>query len=208
MTIRKGVLGGTFNPPHLAHLIVAHIVREARGLDHVVLVPSHRHPFKGEAAASPTDRALMVELAVAGDAGLAADRIEVQRGGISYTVETLRLLQEREPDTDWTLCLGRDLVDELPAWREVGQLAALAEIVVVTRGGVEEESPPRLPDGTPCRVVPVPALGISSTVIRERVAAGRSIRYWVPPGVEAFIHERGLYRPAGDGPGGPPSRPL
>lgn len=205
---RKGLLGGTFNPPHIAHLIVAHIVREALALDQVVLVPTARHPFKGDAAASPQDRAVMVELAVAGDAALAADRIEVQRGGTSYTVETLRLLRDREPDTVWTLCIGRDLVEELPAWREAEHLSALAEVVVVTRGAPAAGPAPRLPDGSPCRVVSVPVLDVSSTAIRERVGAGRSIRYWVPPGVEAFIHERGLYRPAGEGRDAPAPAPI
>ncbi len=102
---RKGILGGTFNPPHVAHLIVAHVVREALELGEVLLTPSFQHAFKGDAEASPRDRAMMTELAVAGDSGLVADRIEIDRGGVSYTVDTLMALREREPDTRWHLII-------------------------------------------------------------------------------------------------------
>ncbi len=191
---RKGILGGTFNPPHLAHLIVAQAVHEALELDQVLLVPTARHPFKGDSAASPKDRAAMTELAVAGDPTLVADRIEVARGGTSYTVDTLRALREREPKTAWHLVIGRDILAELADWREVETLPELAEIVVTTRGPHAIDSPaPRLPFGGDCTFVPVPSLEISSTEIRRRVAAGQSIRYWVPAGVEAYIREHELY---------------
>ena len=191
----KGLLGGTFNPPHIAHLLVAHIVREELALEQVVLVPSHVHAFKGEAEASPRDRAVMTELAVAGDPLLAADRIEVQRGGVSYTVDTLRELRSREPGIAWHLIVGQDNLSELHAWREVEALPELAEVVVVTR---DPEGEGRQPSGVPfadlLRWVPVPTLEISSTVIRRRIAEGRTVRYWVPAAVEAYIAERGLYR--------------
>ena len=193
MSARKGILGGTFNPPHLAHLIVAHEVREAMALDLVVLIPTASHPFKGEAAASPRDRAAMAELAVAGDPWLNADRIEVQRGGTSYTVDTLRELREREPDTVWHLIVGHDNLADLDRWREAEALPELADLVVITRGTTSPMI--ELPHGGLSTLVAVPALDISSTAIRERVAAGRSIRYWVPPSVEAYIGQHGLYRP-------------
>lgn len=191
---RKGILGGTFNPPHLAHLIVAQEVRETLGLDVVVLIPTHVHAFKGAAAAEPKHRAAMTELAVAGDPGLAVDRIEVQRGGVSYTVETLRVLREREPGTEWSLILGRDNLEELSQWREAETLPELAEVVVIARGGAEQAAPPPY-DGR-CTLVRVPALEVSSTAIRARVAAGRSIRHWVAPAVEAYIRGHDLYREA------------
>lgn len=194
---RKGILGGTFNPPHVAHLIVAQEVRETLGLEAVVLIPTHVHAFKGAAAAEPRHRAAMTELAVAGDSGLAVDRIEVQRGGVSYTVETLRALREREPDTRWSLIMGRDNLEELSQWREAEALPELAELVVTTRGGTGASAPPPY-DGR-CTFVPVPALEVSSTAIRARVAAGRSIRYWVVPAVEAYIREHDLYREAEPG---------
>jgi len=193
----KGILGGTFNPPHVAHLIVAQEVRETLGLEAVVLIPTHVHAFKGAAAAEPRHRAAMTELAVAGDPRLSVDRIEVQRGGVSYTVETLRALREREPDTRWSLIMGRDNLEELSQWREAEALPELAEVVVTTRGEADASAPPPY-DGR-CTLVPVPALEVSSTAIRARVAAGRSIRYWVAPAVEAYIREHDLYREAEPG---------
>lgn len=190
--MRKGILGGTFNPPHVAHLIVAQEVRETIDLDEVVLIPTSVHAFKGPASAAPRHRAAMTELAVAGDSALAVDRIEIQRGGVSYTVDTLRTLREREPDTEWTLILGRDNLEELDQWREAHALPDLAGVVVTTRAGLE--APTRLPFGGRCTLVDVPSLEVSSTAIRERVARGRSVRYWVPPAVEAYIREHDLYR--------------
>lgn len=193
--VRKGILGGTFNPPHLAHLIVAQDVRETLALDEIVLIPTYDHPFKGVAVAEPRHRAVMAELAVAGDPGLSADRIEVQRGGTSYTVETLRALREREPATDWSLIIGRDNLEELPRWRESEALPELANVIVTTRG--RDEEAPKLPFAGRCTFVPVPALEISSTAVRARIAAGKSIRHWVPPAVEAYIREHALYRTGG-----------
>lgn len=191
---RKGLLGGTFNPPHIAHLIVAHIVHEELSLDQVLLVPAHRHPFKGEAEASPRDRAAMTELAVAGDPYLAADRLEIERGGVSYTVDTLRQLRDREPETAWHLIVGQDNLPELHEWQAVEELPGLAEFVVVTREVEESGDRDRdIPFPGKLRWVSVPTIEISSTTIRRRIAAGRTIRHWVPPAVEAYIAARGLY---------------
>ncbi len=192
--VRKGILGGTFNPPHIAHLIVAQEVREAMDLDAVILIPTSVHAFKGAPSAAPRHRAAMTELAVAGDPGLAVDRIEIQRGGVSYTVETLRALREREPETNWTLILGGDNLEELAQWREADTLPELASVVVTTRAGLA--APERLPFEGRCTLIDVPSLEVSSTAIRGRVARGRSIRYWVPPAVEAYIREHDLYREA------------
>ena len=190
--LRKGVLGGTFNPPHIAHLIVAHVVREVLDLDRIVIVPSCIHPFKEVTEASPEQRASMSELAVAGDRWLEVDRIEVRRGGTSFTVDTLGELRGREPDTQWHLILGQDNLAELPQWKEAERLPELASIIVTTRG--EGGPPPELPFAGQATLVPVPGLDISSTAVRERVATGHSIRYWVTAAVEAFIREQGLYR--------------
>ena len=207
--VRKGLLGGTFNPPHVAHLIVAHIVREALGLERVVLVPTNIHAFKGEGEASARDRAVMAELAVAGDSALEVDRIEVRRGGVSYTVDTLRELREREPDTVWHLIVGDDNLAEVRQWRDFERLPDLAQIVVVSRGtadGGTEAAEPAF-GGRQARVR-VPALEISSTAVRRRVAEGRSIRYWVPPAVEAYIAQRGLYGGMSTKAVGGPGRPV
>lgn len=191
---RKGLLGGTFNPPHIAHLIVAHIVREELALEQVLLVPTHRHPFKGEAEASPRDRAAMTELAAAGDPYLAADRLEIERGGVSYTVDTLRQLRDREPETSWHLIVGQDNLPDLHEWHAVEDLPGLAELVVVTREADGNGDRGRdIPFRGRLRWVPVPTIEISSTTIRRRIAEGRTIRHWVPPAVEAYIAARGLY---------------
>lgn len=190
---RKGVLGGTFNPPHVAHLIVAQEVREILGLDVVVMIPAHVHAFKGGSSVEPRHRAAMLELAVAGDPRLVVDRLELQRGGVSYTVETLRTLREKEPGTEWFLIVGQDIVCELPQWKESEELPELARVVVITRG--DGEGGP-IPYPGRSVLVRVPDLDVSSTAIRARVATGRSIRYWVPPAVEAYIREHGLYQEA------------
>ena len=200
MSARKAILGGTFNPPHIAHLIAAREVGETLALDQVVLVPTARHPFKGDAAASPRDRAAMAELAVAGDGALAADRIEVDRGGTSYTVDTLRALREREPGTEWHLVVGADILGEFDQWREAERIPELAHVVVITRGDAGGRI--ELPFEGRSTLVPVPAMDVSSTRIRDRVAGGRSIRYWVPPAVEAYIRRHGLYGAAPEGAAG------
>jgi nicotinate-nucleotide adenylyltransferase len=198
---RKGILGGTFNPPHVAHLIVAHVVRESLDLSQILLTPSFQHAFKGDAEASPKDRATMTELAVAGDSALASDRVEIDRGGVSYTVDTLKALRKREPGTSWHLIIGLDNVAELAAWDRSELLTELAQIVVTSRGGsAVSDSLPDFPLTGEYTPVTVPALEISSSQIRDRVRLGRSIRYWVPPAVEAYILEHGLYQSEAPGP--------
>lgn len=178
---------------------MAQEVRESLSLESVLLVPTATHAFKGEASAGPAHRAAMTELAVAGDPGLVADRLEVERGGTSYTVDTLEALRKREPGTSWHLVIGVDNLGELPDWHRAERLPELAEIVVITRGGLSIESqPPGFAFAESSSVVEVPALEISSTVIRRRVAERKPIRYWVPPAVEAYIHEHGLYARIGD----------
>jgi len=187
--VRIGVLGGSFDPVHHGHLIAAQVLREQLGLDEVRLIPAAAQPFRvGQHVAGPADRAAMVGLAVAGMPGLALDRAEVDRGeGPSYTVETLELLTRREPGVEWTLLVGADAAAQLPRWHEAERIPSLARVVVFARGGA-------LPVPG---AIEVPAIAISSTAVRERVRAGRSIRYWVPEAVEGYLTARRLYR---DGP--------
>jgi nicotinate-nucleotide adenylyltransferase len=186
--MRLGLLGGSFDPIHHGHLIVARALREALGLDAVLLVPAAVQPLKrGRHGAAPEHRARMVELAVEGEPGLVADRIEIERGGPSYTVDTLRALRARAPETGWTLLVGSDAAAELPRWREATALPSLAEVILFARPGV-----PVPPLGY--RVVPVPQLDLSATDIRARVRAGRSIRYLLPDRVAEYIALHRLYR--------------
>jgi nicotinate-nucleotide adenylyltransferase len=184
-----GVLGGSFDPIHHGHLIAGAILREVLGADEIRWVPTGQQPFKvGRHAASAADRARMVELAVGGTAGFVVDRYEADRPGPSYTVETLADLRSRCPDDRLCLLIGTDAAALFPSWRDPAGIRAQAEVVVFSRGG---QSPP---DGVADRVVPVPFLDISSTALRARVRAGRSIRYFVPDPVSEYIAARRLYQ--------------
>jgi nicotinate-nucleotide adenylyltransferase len=189
-----GLFGGSFDPIHHGHLIVGRAVAETLGLEELRFMPAGEQPFKhGRHVASASERATMVALAVAGEAGLAVERCEVDRPGPSYTVDTLRALRSREPGQDFTLVVGADATRELDQWREAAALPALARIVAVARPGA-----PRPASALVERVVEVPAVDLSATQIRRRVAEGRSIRYLVPDAVAEFIAIHGLYRD-GDG---------
>lgn len=180
------MLGGSFDPIHHGHLIVAQALRETLRLDEVRLVPAGTQPFKvGLHQAPAQDRAAMVALAVAGEPGLVADRREVERAGPSYTVTTLRELRAETPQAELLLLVGSDAAAELDAWHEAEALPGLATVTVFHRGGA--------PAGPPGAVA-VPAVAISSTDVRARVRAGRSIRYWVPDQVAAYIATRRLYQ--------------
>jgi len=182
-----GLLGGSFDPVHHGHLVTAVVLREELGLDEVRLVPARAQPFKAGHGAPVEDRLRMLELAVADCAGLAVEPIEVRRPGPSYTVDTLRLLGRREPAESWTLLVGSDAATEFAAWREHEAIMGLARVVFFSRAG---QSPPALA-GTDH--VSVPGLDISATAVRERVARGRTIRYWVPDSVAEYIATHRLY---------------
>lgn len=185
---RIGVLGGSFDPVHHGHLIVARALREELGLEELRLVPAGEQPFKrGTHHALAAERAAMVELAVAGETGLACDRREVTRPGPSYTVDTLRSLALEVPGAAWCLCVGADAAQELSAWHEAEALPELATIVVFGRPGA-------MPPTGSWRHVTVPQVDISSTAIRARVQAGQSIRYLVPEAVAGYIATHRLYQ--------------
>jgi len=183
------LFGGSFDPVHLGHLVVAEAAAEVLGA-RVRLMPAREQPFKrGAAAATPAQRAEMLDLAVRGNPRLSVERIELELATPSYTVHTLRALAEREPGNRFTLLLGADAARELPAWHEAGALPGLADVVVFARPG---QAPAREPGVQ--RVIDVPALDVSATEIRRRVAEGRSIRYLVPDAVREYIAAHGLYR--------------
>jgi nicotinate-nucleotide adenylyltransferase len=186
--MRIGIFGGSFDPVHHGHLITARALLERLGLDQVRLVAAGRQPLKGGGHAAPAaDRAAMVELAVAGEPGLAADRLEVEREGPSYTVDTLRALRERQPGAELTVMLGSDAAREFPRWKDPEGIRGLAQVVLFHRPGAP------VPDlGLPA--VAVPQVEISATAIRARVKAGLSIRYLVPEPVADYIATRRLYR--------------
>ena len=184
-----GLLGGSFDPVHHGHLIAGRIAAEALGLDELRFVPAREQPFKrGRHGAPAADRAAMLDLAVAGAPGFAVERVELDRPGPSYTVDTLRALRARDPGAALTVLLGADAAAELDVWHRAEELPGLARIVVFGRPGALMPATPLI-TGT----VEVPALEISATEIRARVRAGRSIRYWVPDAVSEYIARHRLY---------------
>jgi nicotinate-nucleotide adenylyltransferase len=200
-----GILGGTFNPPHLGHLIMAQEALVQLGLDRVVLMPVSAPPHKELAAADEPGAQARLELcrlAVEGDERLAVSDLEVRRGGPSFTVDTLKELHERDPEHELTFILGGDMAHRLPSWREPEAVLSLARLAVAERKGIRREDLTARLRGLRGseRLVffDMPRIDLSSSGIRERVAGGRPIRYLVPVPVEAEIASRGYYRePAG-----------
>lgn len=196
-----GILGGTFNPPHMGHLVMAQEAFEQLELDRVVLmpvaVPPHKEAGEDAGAAARVD---LCQLAVAGDERFAVSTLEVDRGGPSFTADTLRELHDLEPEHDLTFIVGGDMAQSLPAWREPEAVLALATLAVAEREGVRREDIARrlepLHDGDRVVFFDMPRIDISSSAIRRRVAEGRPIRYLVPDAVNEAIAQRGLYRQA------------
>ena len=185
-----GLLGGSFDPVHLGHLIAADRAAEALGLDRVLFVPCARQPLKAAGpVAAGAHRLAMLELAVAGHAGFAVDALELGRPGPSYTVDTLRELGARRPGERWVLLLGADAAADLPRWKASAEVARLAEVAALTRPGA-----PEVARGLVRHVVATPAIEISASDIRARCLAGKSIRYLVPDAVADYIAKEHLYR--------------
>jgi nicotinate-nucleotide adenylyltransferase len=196
---RIGLLGGTFNPPHLGHLVCAQEAHAQLELDRVLLVPVHTPPHK-EVEDDPgvEHRVELCLRAVAGDERFGVSRAEADVPGRSYTIDTLRSLHERSPEDDLTFLVGGDMAHSLPAWREPEAILALAELGVAERDGVRrEEIGERLAGlhGAPERVrfFDMPRIDVSSTLIRRRVAAGLPVRYFVPDAVADYIARMRLY---------------
>ena len=197
---RIGILGGTFNPPHLAHLVCASEAVEQLGLDRVLLTPVAIAPHKHAEQDPGADvRIELCRLAVDGDERLGVCDVEVRRGGSSYTVDTLRELHAGTPEDDLTFIVGGDIALGLPSWREPEQVLELATLAVAEREGVVradivEHLAAQLPGTAPPVFFDMPRLDISSSQIRRRVAENRSIRYLVPEPVAEQIARGRLYR--------------
>src|SRR4051812_24709008 len=184
-----GLFGGSFDPVHHGHLIVGEVAAEELGLELLRFVPAREQPFKqGQHRSSAEHRAAMLTLALTGTPRFALERAELQRPGPSYTVDTLRQLQQQEPGAEFLLLLGADAAAELPAWYQADQIRDLARIAVFARPG---SSVPL--SAWVDTVVEVPAIDISATEVRRRVARRQSVRYWVPDAVAEYITRHRLY---------------
>lgn len=185
---KVGILGGTFNPPHLGHLLIAEQVAEQLGLDKVMFMPNANPPHVDAKSAIPAyHRAKMVQAAIAGNSSFELEPIEVQRGGRSYTFNTMLQLRLEHPDYDYYFIIGADEVNYLPTWYRIDDLLRLVTFVGVNRPGQKIET------NYPVEFLTVSDLDISSTDIRRRLRHGQSIRYLVPDLVAAYIFENGLY---------------
>ena len=197
---RIGLLGGTFDPIHLGHLIVAEEARTRLSLDRLLLVPS-RQPWRkaGREIAPEADRLAMVRLAVEGNPGFEVSLVDLEREGPSYSVDTVcDVRASLSPEAELYFILGYDALMDLPHWHAPDELARITRLVTVIRPGYALDWSPleqAIPEAREAvTLLETPEIGISSTEVRQRVAAGRSIRYWVPDLVAEYIQQQGLYR--------------
>jgi nicotinate-nucleotide adenylyltransferase len=201
--MRLGIFGGTFDPVHYGHLLLAELCREACRLDRVWFVPAAVAPHKTTQPVTPPEHRLeMLQLAIGGHEAFEICRLEIDRGGVNYTYQTLEHIARQHPQHERFLLLGGDSLDELPAWRHPERICQLATLVAVRRPGYPPPDWSRLAGLAPPErlqhfarhEVVMPLVGISSTDLRQRVAAGRTIRYQTPRAVEKYIQAHGLYR--------------
>jgi len=193
--LRLGVMGGTFDPIHHGHLVAASEVASLFSLDEVVFVPTGQPWQKTERAVTPPeDRYLMTVIATASNPRFSVSRVDIDRGGPTYTVDTLRDLRlERGPEVDFFFITGADALGQIFSWRDADELVEMAHFVGCTRPG-HTLTDPGLPLGK-ASLVEIPALAISSTACRERVRRGEPVWYLVPDGIVQYINKRGLYQP-------------
>lgn len=205
--MRIGVFGGSFDPVHLGHLLVAECAREQARLDRVLFVPTAIQPHKQDRhPAAAEHRLAMLHLAAGGHDAFAVSHDEIDRGGVSYTIDTLERLAAAHPDDRLCLILGPDALASLPTWKEPERIVALAELVAIERESLDDLGSPA------CRAallpllgtdrleqllvnrVRIPAIGIRASALRAAIAAGGSIRYRTPRAVEEYIRHHRLYR--------------
>ncbi len=195
-----GILGGTFNPPHLGHVALARYARAELDLERVLLMPAFLAPNKPVAAEDPgpEHRLAMCTLAVVNEPGVETSPLEIERRGVSYTVDTLQVIHERHPDAELTLIVGADTARTLPDWREPVRLLELAELAVAERDELSTEDVREalagLDPGLRVEPLRMSRIAVSSSAVRERIAAGESVVELVGEAVAGYIDEHGLYR--------------
>ncbi|AKG33909.1 nicotinate-nucleotide adenylyltransferase [Paenibacillus durus] len=192
--MKVGIMGGTFDPIHIGHMLVAETARDAFGLEQVWFMPSHIPPHKHAAGASGEARLALVSEAIKNDGSFRILDWEIVRGGVSYTIETVRQLQERYPSEDFYFIIGADMVQYLPKWKDIDELVRRLTFIGVGRPG-NSLNLATLPVNIAEKVLlaDMPMVDISSTMIRERAASGKSIRYMVPEAVYDYVQRSELY---------------
>lgn len=184
---RVGILGGTFDPPHLGHLIIAEEVRIELELEEIWFIPSHTPPHKDKAKTSAADRFAMLNIAIGSNPYFKINTIEVERIGKSYTFDTMKMLNEENRDIEFYFIIGADMVEYLPHWNRIDELIHLVKFVGVKRSGHE------LNAAYPVKEVEIPMIDISSTMIRNRLLNNRSVHYFMVDSVYSYIKEKQLY---------------
>ena len=198
--MKAAVFGGSFDPVHVGHVALAKGLAEALSLDRVVLMPTGQPPHKvRQTATSDADRLAMCRLAVREDPRISVSDFEIQKGGASFTVDTLEALCAAEPETQWHLFMGADMFMTLSSWKRFEDIAEMAVLCTVPRDGVDAAALRAYAKeleayGARCAIVDLPTVDVSSTAIRSRAEAGQSLEGLVPPTVAAYIAEKGLYR--------------
>jgi len=199
--MRLGLYGGTFDPVHLGHLLLAEQCREQLNLDEVWFLPTGNPPHKQGSGISPAKaRVEMLEIATAGHRGFIVNEMEVEREGTTFTVDTLQQLHDEDPDRALFFLIGADSLSDLPTWREPGRIVQLATVVAVNRGGGPYAEPGQIADAigseaaARIETLSMPGIEISSREIRRCVGDQKSIRYMTPRGVEAYIEQNKMYR--------------
>ncbi len=182
-----GVLGGTFDPPHLGHLIIAETVRTTLNLDEIWFMPTNEPPHKNKANSTGKDRLKMIELAIEDNEHFKMNDIEMKRLGKSFTFDTMNILVDEHSNCEFYFIIGADMVEYLPHWSRIEELVHLVKFVGVQRGGYELET------SYPVIKVDIPMIDISSTQIRKQLAAHTSVRYLIPDSVYTYIKESQLY---------------
>lgn len=197
--MKLAIMGGAFNPVHIGHLVCAEEAVSQYGLDRVMFMPTGLPPHKEvEGDAGAEARYLMAAIATATNPRFGVSRHEVDKKQVCYTVDTVRHFREKMPGTELFFITGADAVLEILEWKDPGELLAMAKLIAATRPGYPldrlSEATAKFLEQNQVGIMEVPAIGVSSSMIRERLAAGKSIRYLVPHGVEQFIYKEGLYR--------------
>lgn len=185
---KVGILGGTFDPPHIGHAILAQEVLTALGLDEVRFMPNNTPPHKKKTESVLNEQRVdMLRLTIDGHPKFSIEMFEVERSGTSYTYETMKALKEREPETEFHFIIGSDMIEYLPKWHEVDKLVKLVKFVGVMRPGYNGET------HYPVELLDTPQVYLSSSLIRHKVKTGAGITYLVLPAVEQYIKEHSLY---------------